>query len=200
MLSKRPVIFNILRKLIEFNFFTLKKTIRNEFALSRLPLKDSRKILDVPCGTGEFSMLFHPSSYVGIDISQTYINYAKKRYKRTFYCKDAIKTDFEESYFDCILILGFFHHLDNKELVRVVNELKRILKKTGKILLIEDSPISSEWNLIGKFLQLYDIGEKIRPIEEYIKILNNFFVIKKYYRLSSGFWNYSVFELSQKYS
>ena len=198
-LSDKPVLYSFLRRIIEVNFISIKQTIIKEFSLNNLlPNNEPKKILDAPCGTGEFCMLFDPSSYIGIDISQKYINYAQKTYQRTFYCRDARQNGFESFYFDNVLILGLFHHLDMPSIIVVLKETKRVLKKNGKILLIEDAPIRSKWNFIGKFLQMYDIGDNIRSVEEYTKILRKYFNIDKYYPIRNGFWNYSVFVLSHK--
>ena len=64
--------------------------------------------------------------------------------------------------------------------------------------LIEDAPITSKWNFIGRFLQRYDVGNNIRTAEEYKKVIGKYFVIDKYYPIRNGFWSYSVFALSPK--
>ncbi len=195
--SKKPIIFNLLRKIIEFNFITIKRIIRKEFFDVTYD-NGNKKILDVPCGTGEFCQLFDASSYIGIDISHEYVEYAKKTYNRTFYCRDASKSGFDNFNFDYILILGLLHHLDMSSIVSVFEEIKRILRKDGRVLLIEDAPITSKWNFIGRFLQRYDVGNNIRPAEEYKKVIEKYFIIDKYYPIRNGFWNYSVFALSPK--
>ncbi len=171
--------------------------IRKELTLNKFN-NCHKKILDVPCGTGEFCKLFNAASYIGIDISKEYIEYAKKTYNRAFYCMDARKSGFDNFYFDYILILGLLHHLDMSSVASVLEEIKRILKKDGRVLLIEDAPITYKWNFIGKFLQRYDVGNNIRVAEEYNKIIGKYFVVDKYYPIRNGFWNYSVFALSSK--
>lgn len=196
-LARKPVLFNFLRKIIEFNFVSLKKVIIKEFSLDSLTeISEKKEILDLPCGTGEFCRIFDYANYTGIDISEVYIDYARKTHKRRFYCRDARMTGFGDSYFDRILTVGFFHHLDISGINAALKEAKRVLKKEGKFLLIEDAPVGSKWNFVGRFLQRYDIGDKIRPREEYGRIIENYFVIDKYYRVKSGFWEYSVFVLS----
>lgn len=195
-LSQNPRIFNILRRVIEFNFVTIKKAIAQELFLNEaLPRDGHKKILDVPCGTGEFCMFFKPESYIGIDISQTYINYAKKNYKRAFFCRDALNNGFNDGYFSSVLVVGFFHHLDDRAIDLVLKEIRRSIKIDGKLLLIEDAPTSSRWNIIGRALQGLDVGERIRGSEAYIEVLKKYFMIDKYYPIRSGFWDYSVFVL-----
>lgn len=198
-LSRRPTVFNILRRLVEFNFITIKQTIIKELSLDNSSSDTiNKKILDVACGTGEFSLFFHPKNYIGIDISKEYIDYALKNYKGAFYCRDACQNGFEDAYFDQALILGLFHHLDIPDVITALKETRRALKKDGEVLLIEDAPITSNWNLIGKFLQQFDVGSNIRPAKDYREILEEYFYIDKYYPIRNGFWDYSVFVLSPK--
>lgn len=196
VLSQNPRIFNALRRVIEFNFVAIRKTITEELFLNEAATPGGhKKILDVPCGTGEFCMLFKPESYIGIDISQAYISYAKKNYKRTFFCRDALNSGFGDGYFNDVLAAGFFHHLDNQSIDLVLKEIRRIIKTEGKMLLIEDAPTSSGWNIIGRVLQRLDMGERIRGSETYIPVLRKYFTVNKHYSIRSGFWDYSVFVL-----
>lgn len=196
-LSKEPIIYNFLRRIIEFNFIKLKQTIKKEFSLNDLTFGD-KKILDVPCGTGEFCRLFNPKGYIGIDISSEYINYARKTYQHTFYCRDARQNGFKDAYFDQVLILGLLHHLDISDIISALKETRRVLKNDGKVILIEDAPVSSNWNLVGKFLQKLDVGGYLRPAKEYRSILEEYFYIDKCYPIRNGFWDYSIFVLSPK--
>lgn len=195
-LAEKPLIFNTVRFILEANHISLKKTIRKEFLLRNKKTNYSTgKILDVPCGTGGFCMLFHPDSYLGLDISKTYIDYAQKKYKRRFIHRNILKNGFDNDYFDKILMLGFLHHLDDSTVDSVLKETKRILKPDGTLLLIEDSPITARWNIIGKVILKNDIGSNIRTGTEYKTILEKYFIIKNFYKVKSGLFNYSVFVL-----
>ncbi len=196
-LADKPLIFNTLRRIIEANYLSLKTVIKNEFSLHN---KNARnyKILDVPCGTGEFCMLFDPEGYHGMDISEKYIDYARRKYKRTFICRNAIQSGFDNYYFDKILILGFLHHLDDSQMTAVLEEAKRILKPDGMLLLIEDAPTKDILNIPGKILQKLDVGSNIRSDTEYKTVLAQDFIVRRYYHVRSGLWDYSVFVLSPK--
>jgi ubiquinone/menaquinone biosynthesis C-methylase UbiE len=199
-LVDKPAVFNTLRCIIEANYVSLKRVIKKEFSLDREneKLSAEEKILDIPCGTGEFCMLFPPNNYLGLDISEKYIKHAQKKYKHTFISGDALKTGFDDNYFDKILMLGFLHHLDESMVKSILKEAKRILKPDGVLLLIEDTPVSAAWNIIGKVLQRYDVGSNIRPASTYKSALEEDFGIRQLYNVKSGFWEYSVFVLSSK--
>jgi len=194
-LAQQPTILNILRRFCEFNYIDTKRAIRKELLINNSP---GRKFLDLGCGTGEFSRLFDPASYIGIDISENYINYAKENYKREFYCRDARRTNFNNSSFDDILIVGVFHHLDDYSVLDVLKEARRLLKKNGRILIIEATPANSQWNIVGRILKRYDMGENIKAHYEYWKMFEKDFIIEKYYSMKAGFFNHSVFVLKTK--
>lgn len=196
-MSEKPFIFNVLRRIIEFNFIEIKRTIKKELFLNGR--NDTGRILDVPCGTGEFCRLFDKGSYSGIDISDRYIDYAIRACPGySFYCRDAKDTGFSASSFDIVMIIGFFHQLENRKIKTILDEFKRILKQDGRVLLIKDAPVSSKWNLVGRLLQRYDAGIKIRPIGDYADVLRDRFKIIKSYPIRNGFWNYNVFLMSNK--
>jgi SAM-dependent methyltransferase len=104
---------------------------------------------------------------------------------------------FDNNYFDKILTLGFLHHLDDSSVSSVLKEVKRILKPNGTLLLIEDAPIISKFNIIGKVILRNDIGSNIRTGPEYKAVLEKCFIVNNYYEVKSGFYIYSVFVLSQ---
>lgn len=192
-LSENPAIFCFLRKVIEFNFVTIKRVIQKEFGV--IITDPGKLILDVPCGTGEFSPLFPEEGYTGIDISPRYIDYALRHYKKMFYCRDACNNGFKEAYFDLVLIIGFFHHLDMSDIEKALHEVRRVLKPGGRVLLIEDAPVKSSWDFISRILQSQDVGSNIRSSDVYKAILQKHFFIQRYYPIRNAFWDYSVFVL-----
>ena len=86
--------------------------------------KKSKKVLEICCGTGRLGipMIKENINYYGLDISQSFINFFKKKASDLDYdldkiiCADAISFNLEQK-FDCIFI-GFnslAHLLTNKE-------------------------------------------------------------------------------------
>lgn len=171
-LADQPAIFSRLRKIIELNFSKQKRIIKKTFDFN-----DSKKILDIGCGTGEFADLFSKFDYYGIDISATYIAYAAKRKRGNFKVMDATKLDFPDNSFDYILIMAILHHLDDDKINQVLSEAKRVLGLGGKALLMEDAKIAKLENSIIKFFQRFDRGDFIRTPEQYKSIVQKYFVV-----------------------
>ena len=190
-LFSNPTVFNIVRRILENNFQGEKRAIRRELG------KNHGLILDIPCGTGEFSVMFNKDQYIGVDLSDDYIKSAKKNYKRKFMVMNSKNLKFKNKYFNSVLIIGFFHHLNRDDIHSTLREVKRVLKDDGKVLLIEDAPTKSKWNIIGKLVQKFDLGANIRKSKEYFGILSEYFKVERGYPIRSGVCDYSVFVMKK---
>lgn len=106
--------------------------------------KEGEKILDLACGSGQWLEFFKKKKiiYFGIDFSEKLIEIAKKRYpKSNFLVGNVTKLPFADEFFDKVYAIALFHHLPSKKLrSQVLNEIKRVLKKDGFLIL-------TVWNL-----------------------------------------------------
>lgn len=178
---ERPLYFILLRKLIELNFRKQKKLIREVFGT-----QEKSNVLDIGCGTGEYSDCFKSENYTGIDISSGYIVHAKRTKKGIFLVMDATNLSFPDSYFDIVLIAAILHHLGDKDVEKVLKEAKRVLKKNGRILIMEDAKIKSLDNPIVRFIQKYDLGAKIRTPGEYRGMFSKYLISLKEWEFRNG--------------
>jgi len=180
-LSRQPGIFALLRKIIEINFKKQKKMLRSVIGQGNY-----QTVLDIGCGTGEFASAFKNSNYFGIDIYSEYIKYAKKHEQGEFTVMDATKLQFETDQFDFILIIAMLHHLDQTDANQVLKEAKRVLKPGGRILIMEDSKMPELETAFVRLVQKYDVGDFIRPPEEFHQMYSQYFTIEKEDKFLSG--------------
>ena len=191
-MAASPKLFIILRRILENNFKGQRKVIEEKFRGTA-----GEKILDIGCGTGEFSVLFNPASYTGVDIEPAYIAYAKNNYKGIFMEGDATSMNFSNNSFDRVVIIGVLHHLSDEVSLRVLKEARRVLKPNGNMLVMEDVATPEDGKLTG-LLHKLDKGDYIREAEEYRALLESVFEVKDSFKISSGICPYQVFILKNK--
>lgn len=112
-------------------------------------LKNSPKnILDFGCGDGkscEFLSKYFPEALItGIDISPASIEEAKNKQIQncSFMFYDGEKLPYENCSFDVIFVACVFHHIEKQNHQYLIEELKRTLKKDGKLFIFEHNPIN----------------------------------------------------------
>jgi ubiquinone/menaquinone biosynthesis C-methylase UbiE len=105
-----------------------------------LPPKEG-SVLDVGCGTGmhlETYKRFKCKLY-GVDTSPSMLQQARNRLGESaeLIQADATELPFEKDTFDLILCMLVLHEMDDEVRTRVLNEMNRVLKPDGRILLID---------------------------------------------------------------
>lgn len=184
-ISDHPVLFIFCRSLLENDFKAIRALIRRDLQLS-----PGVRTLDLGCGPGAFSDLFEQGDYVGADLNQRYIDYARAHRRGTFVVADARQLELPDQRFDQVLIFGLLHHLSDEVVRDVLAECHRILAAGGRVLVIEDIPAISKLNLVGHLIHNVENGEHIRPADEYRKLYRERFVIDHEEILASGICDY----------
>lgn len=126
----------------EINFFMQRPYLFVEKNIIK-NLKNKLKILDYCCGDGLYSILPATLGHqvYGMDISSVSISKANERAEsqkisnNTFFeTMDAEKLTYKDDYFDLILSYGSLSYL---KLNSAYNELNRVLKPNGKLVVID---------------------------------------------------------------
>lgn len=120
-------------------------------------------ILDVATGTGSLAIALSASAtkVVGIDLSSAMLDRAKKKRsngKVTFLQMDASSMTFEDATFDSVTISLGLHDMPPSIRAMVVEEAKRVLKKEGKLYILEyDLPKNTLLSSItSRIINLYE--------------------------------------------
>jgi ubiquinone/menaquinone biosynthesis C-methylase UbiE len=107
--------------------------------LARLPER-CRRILEIGCGTGEFSRLLarRADQVLALDLSPQMIRLARERSTLhpniDFVAGDVMACEFADNQFDCIATLTTLHHLPAEILLR---KIKRALKPGGTFVCLD---------------------------------------------------------------
>lgn len=109
-------------------------------------IKEDHNILDLCCGTGTLTTilakLYYPScNLVGVDLSPGQIIQARLKSKNLpnlrFLVMDAQNLQFQKDSFNLVIISAALHEMNAPERRNVLNEVNRVLRKDG-ILIIFD--------------------------------------------------------------
>lgn len=138
---------------------------------TELNLKGNFKILDAGCGAGDLIYYLSKNSttnntIIGIDFSSQMLKKAKKRFannKNIFFKKVDLtaKLPFSDNSFDGIACISVLFSLPSAR--TTISELQRVLKKDGKIIVVEPTP---EFNLVNIF-------------RDHLSAVNNFTLMKR---------------------
>jgi ubiquinone/menaquinone biosynthesis C-methylase UbiE len=190
-LADRPAVFHCLRKIPELNYRQTKKKIRSY-------LEQDLLTLDLGCGTAEFCRCFAPEKYLGIDISEKYVAFAKKRYPQySFAVAVGQNLCLRSQRFPQILINGVIHHLSDQAALAVLAEAHRVLADDGGLLLIEDIETNST-SLLSRMIHALDEGENIRGHRQYEQLVCKLFEIQASLTYYSGFCHYGLWLMRKK--
>ncbi len=167
----KPAVSIILRNIIELNFHTQRKLITQYL----LPLSAVDRVIDIGCGSGEFSALFPPAQYIGVDIDEASLVYAREKFKRKFLKADATQLPFPDGLFSHVLVVGVLHHMNDSDALRVLQEIRRVLAPEGRALIMEDT-VSAR--LLARMVHAVDQGKFIRTFEAWHGLIGGYFKIE----------------------
>jgi ubiquinone/menaquinone biosynthesis C-methylase UbiE len=183
-----PIISRVIRQCLDgFKIESLSRII------SPYPLEE---VLDVCCGTGEYSRL-GKWKYTGLDNSHSFIEYAQRKYK---YCRfvqgDAMQMPFGDNTFDAVLFACASHHFPEEAFGAILEEMRRISRK---YIIVDNAVTSESQGLISTFMYGLDRGTMYRiadHIEQILQKLTDAEIIQKEtYRSFPGIYLHAVFIL-----
>lgn len=104
-------------------------------AVSKAALREDCAILDLACGTADFSLLvrqrFPQAKCVGVDLTERMLRLARERGLGEVACADATRLPFADASFDCVFIgygLRNFPNLD-----AAIREVARVTRPGGEV-------------------------------------------------------------------
>lgn len=168
--------------------FHLQQKLCNNYANVRAEFSDylahgPLKILDIGCSTGACGQAVFDTTrdcYIGIDVTKSYIDYAKRSYDRGHYLNmDARSLSFESESFDVVSFNGVLHHMDDDMAAKSLAEAGRVIKSTGCLLIAE--PVFTPNDLLSNIFLSIDRGKFIRETSQYEALLNLFHIERKRY-------------------
>lgn len=111
---------------------------KNNWVIKELK-NTSGNILDIGIGYGYLEELIIKHKLqlylYGIDISNRAVDLARRKYKGIFKVANIRKIPFRRNHFNCVIALDVLEHIFENELSNALLEVKRVLKKDGKLII-----------------------------------------------------------------
>jgi len=118
--------------------------------LKHVPVRRTERLLEVGCGEGGNLALMEvvPAGAVGVDLSRAKVSWANRHHGGArFACADAGRLPFPDETFDVVLCRDVLHHVPDKS--AVVNEMVRVCRAPGRMVIIEPNGRSPIMKLLG---------------------------------------------------
>lgn len=187
-LARHPRVADALRWLLEAGFRGERRVLREQRCL------EAGAVLDLGCGTGVLAGAFAADRYVGIDTDVACLRHAAAGYLRhRFAAMDGRSLAVRGGAFDMVIVGGVIHHLNDMAAAALLGEVRRVLLPgSGRVVLWEDIPTRSRWNVIGRLTHHFDKGGYIREPEHYLELIRGVFPAFRAYPMRSGVCDYLV--------
>lgn len=136
-----------------FAFYGKERTFRDK-TLALAHLAKGEYVLDIGCGTGTLAVaakrIVGPAGTVyGVDASPEMLSRAEYKARKAgeevaFRNSVAERLPFPDAYFDAVLSTVMFHHLPRKTRLQCAQEIRRVLKPGGRVLVVDFEGISDQ--------------------------------------------------------
>jgi ubiquinone/menaquinone biosynthesis C-methylase UbiE len=106
------------------------------------------KLLDFGAGIGSsvpfVGKHFPDPALTCLDLSQRSLDIAEKRFpaQADYVCFDGRSIPYPDGHFDIAFAMCVFHHIDHRQHVQVLAELRRVLRKGGRLYIFEHNPLN----------------------------------------------------------
>lgn len=168
-------------------------------------LEPDKIVLEIGCGQGVGTKLiqkyFLPKKIYAVDLDQKMIERAKKKNTSSniiFSVSDITSLSFEDNFFDAVFDFGVLHHIPNWK--QSLQELKRVLKADGEIILEDLSKESFTNTFLGRVMKKlldHPYKEMFSRIEFFRELRRlNFCTLKKY---ENPFWFVAILRKQSKF-
>ena len=162
LLIDNPVTWKFSRLVLEKAFGLYSKRIQ---LMKNKGLHNNLSVLDIGCGIGQYSEITQ-GEYLGLDINNRYINYARKKYKHhnhSFRCADVTVIVKELTKYDLVLMTDFLHHIPSQQCINLLNVCSQLVNK----IVINFEPVIEQSNPVGRWVNRHDRGKYVRSLDEW---------------------------------
>jgi ubiquinone/menaquinone biosynthesis C-methylase UbiE len=169
---------DLMQRIISLDKWEQRKYLKQR--IQSLNLQRGSKVLDFGCGTGLFARVFMKEGldYYGYDVDNRLISYARRLYKKCQFTtsKEELR---KKAPFDLILANCCFHHIDSATLCEELIGIRRILSENGVFMMVDILFSKNDRSILRKLFRKLELGDHVRLIDDYRKLVENHFIIDK---------------------
>jgi len=143
-----------------------------DICLRIIDLQPGERVLDIGCGPAYYLKNMPPLEYVGFDTDSRYIEYARSRFSSygTFFCEEFGEEQAQSlGRFDCVMLMGLLHHLDDVACNRLLTLVGSVLKPYGRVVAL-DTIVHNDQHPFARYLAINDRGKYVRHPTEFLKL------------------------------
>ncbi len=163
--------YNLLQSLVG------AEKVRRTLVAEYIGAEAGMRVLDIGCGTGGILAHLPEVDYVGFDLNPKYIEEARARYgpRGRFLCADVNAAPREAAgTFDRILAIALLHHLDDREVMALMELARRLLAPAGRLVTLDCCHRDGQ-PAAARFLIDRDRGRNIRTAQGYAELARTAF-------------------------
>lgn len=147
--------------------------LKNFFKKTYNPLENTIELLDLGCGTGLFIKKINDLklniNLSGADTSIKMLAEAKlilnDNLKNNLHLITDNYSNLPQNHFDIITISSVLHHIDKSERLNILNNLTKLLKPNGYLIIFEHNPLNPITNVVVKTTKIDKNAILLKPKE-----------------------------------
>lgn len=126
--------------------------------LKCLPIEPNSQVLELGCGTGSnlynLRAIGQTFRFTGVDINHDEIEIAKQNFPDDqFLVGDATNVKLDDQYFDLVFCRDVIHHINPSDQIKLIQEMTRLTKIGGKVVVIESNGLNFVVWAFGKLVK-----------------------------------------------
>jgi len=151
---------------------------RKKFIREMLRPVAGDKLVDIGCGPAQMLDWLPAVRYIGLDVSEAYIESAKRKYgARGKFLVGSTSTLRGHELLrdvDIVMCCGVLHHLDDDEALDLIGFAHEILKPGGRFVALETAWLSGQGRL-SRWIVGQDRGKNVRTDSNYHALVAKYF-------------------------